>query len=47
LRNFSQLQTVKKDSENGAAVTSLRMFVCSSGFTRLLITLTPRISLEV
>ena len=32
LASFSQLPAVKKDTENGAAVTSLRTFVRSNDF---------------
>ena len=33
--SFSQLPAVKKDTENGAAVTSLRTFVRSNDFRHL------------
>ena len=32
--SFSQLPAVKKDTENGAVVTSLRTFIRSSAFDR-------------
>ena len=35
LVSFSQLPAVKKDTENWAAVTSLRTFINSSAFNKL------------